>query len=807
MLLKLKLLTLFSTIFISLYSSAQTSCNPSSPSCGAGTGCYPMEVTDMFGGNGQQQEQFMTEVSSHLGSNEPSANGAGCSDDKDCESFSCKVINDDGDKQCVAQYVCRAARLGETLVSGALCDEGLISVNNKCANDENGIYAGLPDGDLSPTQKGVCEFEFSAEKYVAGQRAMYVMRAMEIFFARVGTARESDECLYMAQSIKPIGEQLFERRKSLVRVFNEEWNKIEANISTVMSASDNSSGVVTLFGTRISEKEIARRKALGVDMLEIMRRRALLQKQYENAMLVLYNEAAKKIEAIETEMKNINSTSKQWTIGGKSYHGKDLQCRWGLWGVFNRKVWNRWHHYYEIDDDNTAIYNKIKELPNTLSYLKDVYGSEDAAQKKFDSDKDYYFVDPMLPAMDGTNKFRNYGSAQFLADAAKRRTLSDITSMVDQFKNVAKDHTALIKDSTMFGADKFMYDPDLVKLSAKNCIQQPSNPNCDDFTTFKDRLAETIFGQFLGTSRHHLHKYYSHFANADSGRRRVIANIRASSAVAEEFYKSMVSYRDKQISCLEAQIGKIEVDFFNGAAGLSEGTNYYNPNSSAASNPKPAPSSGQASVLNLQENKKWDLSLTNKILNAINPDNLMKNISPNAGTRGVFLSDDAQAAMAARLKSMKDTNVKSAAAGKNVKEAEDVIRNSILAEAKSISAPSLHSGMGKSMPQLGNTGPSKASESKPDTNESAKDVKSAAVVEVPKNDNKGVLNENGLIGASSSSDPTGMSEEEKNLMMANYDRTKGEYKSKEDDGLFKILSKAYVRSLDRVLKRKKPGED
>ena len=48
-----------------------------------------------------------------------------------------------------------------------------------------------------------------------------------------------------------------------------------------------------------------------------------------------------------------------------------------------------------------------------------------------------------------------------------------------------------------------------------------------------------------------------------------------------------------------------------------------------------------------------------------------------------------------------------------------------------------------------------------------------------------------------------MSDEEKDRMAANYDRTKSEYKTSEDDTLFQVLSKTYVRNLDKILTRKK----
>ncbi len=48
-----------------------------------------------------------------------------------------------------------------------------------------------------------------------------------------------------------------------------------------------------------------------------------------------------------------------------------------------------------------------------------------------------------------------------------------------------------------------------------------------------------------------------------------------------------------------------------------------------------------------------------------------------------------------------------------------------------------------------------------------------------------------------------MNDEEKDMVLANYERTKSEYKEDSSDTLFERISKAYVRNLDRVLTRKK----
>ena len=49
-----------------------------------------------------------------------------------------------------------------------------------------------------------------------------------------------------------------------------------------------------------------------------------------------------------------------------------------------------------------------------------------------------------------------------------------------------------------------------------------------------------------------------------------------------------------------------------------------------------------------------------------------------------------------------------------------------------------------------------------------------------------------------------MNDEEKEVVMANYERTKVQYKEDAGDSLFEKISKAYVRNLDKILTKKKP---
>jgi hypothetical protein len=48
-----------------------------------------------------------------------------------------------------------------------------------------------------------------------------------------------------------------------------------------------------------------------------------------------------------------------------------------------------------------------------------------------------------------------------------------------------------------------------------------------------------------------------------------------------------------------------------------------------------------------------------------------------------------------------------------------------------------------------------------------------------------------------------MNDEEKEVVLANYERSRSIYKEDSSDSLFERISKAYVRNLDKVLTRKK----
>jgi hypothetical protein len=114
----------------------------------------------------------------------------------------------------------------------------------------------------------------------------------------------------------------------------------------------------------------------------------------------------------------------------------------------------------------------------------------------------------------------------------------------------------------------------------------------------------------------------------------------------------------------------------------------------------------------------------------------------------------------------------------------------------------LKSDLNSPSPLLGNSNSSMSADGKKEL--------SSAVANGQMNVPKMEISKFGLGSSASSetrSDPTGMSDEEKDIMAANYDRNKSDYKPNEDDSLFKVVSKTYVRNLEKILTRKKKLEE
>jgi hypothetical protein len=191
-------------------------------------------------------------------------------------------------------------------------------------------------------------------------------------------------------------------------------------------------------------------------------------------------------------------------------------------------------------------------------------------------------------------------------------------------------------------------------------------------------------------------------------------------------------------------------------------------------------------------------------------------VGSGSSSSGASVSSGIGATLAARMKSMKDKNAKAALAGvkvdSKIKAANDIM-NSMGSKYGNSSSGNSAASMGASSASGGKafgfgdgTG---ASTSGDKTNEIGNGSVGAA-----QNTQNG-YGQNGFGNSSVSStnsdenaanDGTGMNDDEKNKLLTAVQNNKDQFQPNEEDGIFKVVSKAYVRNLDRILIRKKKIE-
>jgi hypothetical protein len=271
-----------------------------------------------------------------------------------------------------------------------------------------------------------------------------------------------------------------------------------------------------------------------------------------------------------------------------------------------------------------------------------------------------------------------------------------------------------------------------------------------------------------------------------------------------------------------------EEDFKGEGAGITEGsTNYYQATDSTYLQDNKGPTKYHKPNIknNIGIPARFSLSTYNFSLK--DSGGIKDSTRQNSGASSGSISSETTAALAARVKLMEDANAKATLKGVNVAAKDAALRESLASGAFVSSLGSAGANaLGQRGSSFGSMGGGNSSSNSDKNDESSKDGSNqnenqfgANGFGIPSGGGKsgfqGVVGGAGSgLGSSSSSssssskdDPTGLSDEEKDVMSANYERNKKDYKTSEEDSLFQVLSKTYVRNLDKVLTRKKKLDD
>jgi hypothetical protein len=876
-----------------------------------GLGCYPMSEDDMFDTDSEVQadidamaekeKKYEQQQAIVLAGGDPKEEGERCFANKQCESYNCSKF------KCVAPInICRFAANTETAPGSIKCDEPLTKNGMNICGDGSVAYYNGPLGNIIVGQKQIkpgepsatrCEYElYPTGKDSSGKPlttfhiegainlGIKTIRSMEWLYSTVSNSDNVD-CLYTREYMKQKIGALVERRKDILKAYNEDMLFIESNFKIIASADikNEASNMATQVTTLCADQgggyelttlhDIASRKATGLDFMCYMKERNLLHKEYETAMNTWVADLNLITDAYRTTVFNWGEKDKHWTTGDKSYEWKNRDCR--DWPSWHKKIKRRWTQRYKVfgrRDKNEAAINKS----GVSEYLTFIGDSSSPSEFK----KNYYLLDPLMPG--GANKgvsFSDYGRRRNFNgddDRALGMGLSTILGGVVATvatggigaatyisSTIGSNRGYLIDMHNEYGPrleeylkslrkdlppENFIHEPEIRgSYEMRGCMEGYLKPGtlkdegansakCEKFKEYMDDIKDFAFAQFLAYSKHNKKKYKNYFKSPGSWRQRLFNRYDVDLANLQSYYIALSGengLRKKQDDCLRDLIKGITQDF-----GTTEGTgvttglsNYYNQTSSNYLGTGGGPKNYNTPKI------KGDVRAVSSFkLSAINlafkgsggkKDSIYGNTGAGSGAANGVVGNGA---LAARLKAMEAANAKAVANGVDLnaksKELEDNMAKAGLYSggAGSMAGRGGSSSGSASGAGSGTTHKATIGDGEMDADGAAKNAGngkgaasgsgSGAGFGAAAGANAGSLS--GIVagsgsgnssgadsGSGSGQDASGMSDEEKDRMAANYDRTKGEYKTNEDDSLFRVVSKTYVRNLDKILTRKK----
>jgi hypothetical protein len=439
--------------------------------------------------------------------------------------------------------------------------------------------------------------------------------------------------------------------------------------------------------------------------------------------------------------------------------------------------------------------------------------------------RSFYLIDPMMPGGKSSGlKFESFGRGRNLNGKHDRRLTGNkgLIDIYNGFGEKIMPYLASLRKDT--SPELFILEPEISgSYEMRGCLNNSARPECANFTNYVNDLKDFAFAQMLAYSQHSKKKYKNFFKNEGTWRNNLFSRYETDLVNLQTYYEALSGangLRTKQNECLDRLISGVNSDFANTeGSGIDTGlSNYYIQTSTnflggggrgnEYNKPKIKGSSGTP--------KEFKLRAFN---NSLKDNGGLKDASSsttNAGSGSVDSASIGNGLLASRIKKIADTNEIAKKSGIDVAARSEEIASS-MGSAGRISGGGGGQNAANSSASSGDSAAGKKA-----TLDLDKESKDSKVSSVDPNllrgagsgagSNAGSLS--GIVGgagsgygagegAGSSNNPTGMSDEEKDIMAANYDRRKGEYKTNEDDSLFQVLSKTYVRNLDRILTRKK----
>lgn len=800
-------------------------------------GCYPQREENVFpdpADNSSQPESNNDEARSD--------DGDACKLNSHCESFRCEPKTaGSSEKVCRERLVCRLAEVGEVILPNinpdTACEAGSkagIEKDQETSANQR-VCVQNPDRQISPSiasnlfKANQCSYQILPDMKNRRIVAMTTVRAMEFLFAHA----ENDPMRVREYLREKVAKPLYEKRKTALFEFNLKLKNIEADELLIKTASKTSEKLIKIHETEsLKEKELAIRRASGKDAIKIMKRRNELSMAFETAMYLALSEASKNMKPLAENMAKWRAKDKKWTIAEGETRFKDISS--------GKKIQKSYASRHRVKPKTAFNNNEVFNKSGVSSFFQLLAegGSANALPKK-----KFYLLDAPFPK-GGGNSFGQPGNEQNNLTGTGKDALSNIH---DSFRAKIADYYRGIKPGA---TPDFVFEPELVNLGEKNCLDQlvkaPTAPvsvtpvgtaavqptACTSFNTFVDGLQDTAFAEFIAFSAHKSGKYKKFFEKEGTLRRRLVKTLDVELQNLTKYYEELKINRLAQNGCYDRAYGYIESHMKDGDTNKEVITD--RPTGGAnggklasGSSRNQIGSAGEISGLAGSEgsgnNQAFNNSQNSRNQKVSSPDFSLPSLSNTNSTMVGNQSSsqassasgseaglaEAQAASSNAISRKKLTEENNLARAANPGAAEKRDKEIVLAYNSL--------GAGLSGPGSSSSGSSEGSLSSLSGSAKLMDDEKKAASEMEsdlnadKNNSGTSLNisegqfASGPQAPGSSSESmakAAISDEDTDVMMANLERTRSQYDAKEEDELFDKVSKAYVRNLDKVLKRK-----
>lgn len=842
---------------------AVTSCTSNSQ-CGPGYGCFPQTVDTLYSNlyPSPDDEELQSEKKSELESQVSEVNpikpvGGSCVHARECQSYSCVS------GICEDKKICRKAAEGEVAGATALCGPGLVkNMSGVCElspEAQNGTYLGLLN-EVTIEPIGQCQFKLDEDTRKQALIAMKSLRAMEWFFSQISLDKEQ-ECFDVMPLMKDqMGKTFVETRKNILANFTEVLNGIEEDFKDVLCArqpddktplppqcaprEDQGQATLEVHGDTIAESDLATRQTSGFDTLMLMYRRNLLFQSYENSMLETVTAANTKMAELEGKLSGLSDNTEMPKCEGSKYKKKKFLGGWKT--KYYTKVKDHWAFHYEVTGSAAGNADIVKR-DGVKKVLAIIGGTDEAGAVSAFTKSKYYLMDPMMFAglknssYGGEKKlkkkssflglfggFKDLRKARYLkgdSNGSYTKMHNDLKPKLDQFYKDLK----IQKDQK-----GFVYEPELLTTEAKDCLDNPANPEaCAPFRPFMDDVLDETFAHFLAWGYATDDSYSGFFSNAQTYRRALLRKLITDMTNISKYYTTIIDYRNQQNSCIEAVMNGLADSgiLTEDPNGLNEGGVPTRGVNGGSTNGSSLTSTGRGNAvrpgsMNRLTRTRYLFNLQGNSLTKLNDGALYdsivgtKNSSDRAGIGG-----SASALLSQREDALRRANAKAKSKGVKIADKEKAVKDVVDSMTGKGSGSAFGSTSGSSSSRGSSFGANNPGSASVSANEAAGASALPTGVEGNKGeigiganagagDNSGIGSGigNGLYGGvdqtgdPNAKDRNGLTDADKDRMLSEYERNKKEYQGTEDDGLFKKVSKAYVRNLDKVLIRKKKLE-